>query len=64
MDRCATGAPQVPASSERVYPGYTLTNDQSVDVVGSLVSLYGLQVCHVAEDGIFISDTVGAEDVA
>jgi hypothetical protein len=64
MDRCATNLPWVSPPSERVYPGYTLTNDQRVDVVGALVGLYGLQVRHVAEDGIFVGDTVGAEDVA
>jgi len=39
-------------------------DDQGMDVVGASAGFYGLQVGHVAEDGVLVGDAVAAEDVA
>src|SRR5437870_13385013 len=49
---------------ERVNPRHRLANDQSVDVVRALVGLNRLEVCHVAEDGVFVRHPVRAQNVA
>ena len=41
-----------------------LTYDQRMDVMGTFVGFDGLQVCHVAEDGVFVGYAISAEYVA
>jgi hypothetical protein len=38
--------------------------DQGVGVVGAFAGLHGLQIGHVAKDGVLVGDAVAAEDVA
>ena len=49
---------------ERVNPRNRLADDQSVDVVRTLVGLHRLEVCHVAEDRVFVRHPVRAQNVA
>ena len=49
---------------ERVDPGDTLSDDQGVDIVGTFVSLHRLEIGHVAEDGVFIGNAIGAQNIS
>src|SRR5262249_34376512 len=51
-------------SAERVVSGDVLADDEPVHVFRPLVRVHGLEVQHVADDGILVDDAVGAEDVA
>src|SRR5690348_10371990 len=51
-------------SAEGAEAGDGLAEDEGVDVVGALVGEDGLKVVHVAADGVFEGDAVGAEDAA
>src|SRR3989441_5845058 len=53
-----------PASAERVMSGDVLPDDEPMHVLGTLVGIHRLQVQHVSDDGIFVDDAVGAENVA
>ncbi len=49
---------------ERRDAGDGLADDQGVDVVSAFVGDYGLEVHHVAHDGVVFGDAVAAEDLA
>ncbi len=40
---------------------YSFANDQRVDMICTFVGLDGFEIAHVAHDGIFVHDAVGAE---
>lgn len=48
---------------KRRLAGDLLTDHQAVNVFGSLVSVDGFKVHHVADDRIFVDDPVGAEHI-
>jgi hypothetical protein len=48
------------SNSESVNPRDSVAQNQGVDIVGAFVGLDGFQIRHVAEDRVFVGDSVGA----
>src|SRR5579863_5590068 len=51
-------------ASERIHPRHTLPDDQSVDVVGALVSLYRFQIHHVSHERVLVRHAVRTQDIS
>src|SRR5881394_4349843 len=58
-----TSAAKTFISVVRGKPRQVLSDDQRMDVVGSLIGIDGLQVASVPHRGIFVQDSVAAQDV-
>jgi hypothetical protein len=61
--RIATGRTAC-ARLKSINPGHALANDQCVDVVGAFVGFDGFQICHMAEDRVFVGHAVRTQYVA
>ena len=51
-------------SREGLDAGDVAAQDEVVDVVGSFVSFYRLQICHVAHHRVFVKNAIGTVDVS